>query len=36
MTCSRDKNPMTEEVVNAGLPLHVGLWGGSSKSDFKS
>ena len=27
MTSNRDKNSMTQEVVNWGIPLHVGLWG---------
>ena len=36
MTCNRDKNSMKEEAANGGIPLHVGLWGGSLENDLQS
>ena len=30
MTCNRD------EAASGGIPLHVGLWGGSLENDLQS
>ena len=36
MTSNRDKNSMKDEAANGGIPLHVGLWGGSLENDLQS
>ena len=36
MTCNRDKNSMKGKGVHSGIPLHVGLWGGSLENDLQS
>ena len=36
MTCNHDKNSMKEKGVHSGIPLHVGLWGGSLRKDLQS
>ena len=33
MTCNREKNPMKGKDVHSGIPLHVGLRGGSLEKD---
>ena len=36
MTCNRDKNSLKGRDLHWGIPLHVGLWGGSFENDFQS
>ena len=36
MTCNREKNSMNGKDVHSGIPLHVGLWGGSLRNDLQS
>ena len=36
MTCNRDKNSLQAKDVHSGIPLHVGLWGGSLENDLQS
>ena len=36
MTSNRDENSMKGKSVHSGIPLHVGLWGGSLENDLQS